>query len=244
MQSEGSSSSGNNPDPEAQARKVVRLNRIMLALAIFAIVMMCIALSASYYVVTRPTPTPTPTETATPTSTIVPTSTLAPTPTKTEPPSARSAGAQPKDAYLPGLTPGAVVQAYIIRLYQCSDPVLNEAGLYEWICTQDSSYGTNEVHILSRGEETVDQVVATFKTAEDSRLTEEIGHFLGEAAGLQYTGSAPGQATDWVRSKVSSLQAGEQPLQAVFGDVYFVLSCSGEDWTLTVGELPDDLLKQ
>jgi len=237
MQSEGSSSSGNSQDPEAQARKVVRLNRIMLALAIFAIVVMFISLSAGYYAVTRPTPSPTPTETATPTSTIAPTSTLVPTPTKTEPPSARSAGAQPKDVYLPGLTPGAVVQAYTIRLYQCSDPRLNEAGLYEWICTQGSSYATNEVHILSRGEDTVDQVVATFKTAEDSSRTDEIEHFLGEAAGLQYTGSTPSQATDWVRRKVPGLQAGEQPLRAVFGDVLFVLSCSGQDWSLTVGEL-------
>ncbi len=211
-----------------------RLNQLVRILAIFAIAMMCISLSAGYYAATRPTPIPTPTET------VVPTDTPIPTPTKTEPPRVRATDSFPKAVYLPGLSPDDVIKIFMGYMFQCQDPVKTDAGLYEWTCSQESSYANSRVRVLSRTSETVDQVIATVKATEGAARSEEIGRFLGQAAGLNYNGAEPRQATDWVRRKVLGLKAGDEPLLAVFGDVQFTLEHQAEGWSLTLGELPSE----
>ncbi len=223
-----------SPHPALHPNRIARLNQFTLYFAIFAIVIMCISLSTGFYAATRPTPLPTPTETA------VPTKTPLPTPTKTEPPSVRATDAAPKAAYLPGLTPHDVTQTFMGFMFQCGEPERTDAGLLQWTCTQETSYATSQVFILSRTEETVDQVTAVIKIEQASGRTEEAGRFLGQAAALGYTASEPKQATNWVRRKVPGVQAGDEPLQAVFGDVQFTLSRSDIQWMLQIGELPPE----
>ncbi len=223
-----------NERPARRTIQPARLNQIVLILAVFTIAMMCISLGAGYYAATRPTPIPTPTET------VFPTKTPIPTPTKTEPPRVRATDVIPPAAYLPGLAPDDVVKTFMGYMFQCSDTGQTEAGARQWTCRQISSYATSEVRIISRSGETVDEVIATIKITEGAARSEEIGRFLSEAAALNYEGAAPRQAADWVKRKVPGLQAGDEPLQAVFGDVQFTLEHTAQGWSLTLGQLPQE----
>jgi hypothetical protein len=210
-----------------------RLDGIVRALAIIGISVMLMSFGIAYYYNVRPAIASPPTETPLPTATDLPIF------TRTPPAQERTGGEL--EVYLPGLSPETIRTKFQANLFQCTQPTLNDEGLYEWDCSISSTTAESQILVLSRSIESVDKIIAGISQPQNPVRSEAL-RFIGLVAELPYTGAEPSSARDWAEiTLLEQLQSEVREEQrAVFGDVLFRLSGEPTFWTLEMGQLPGE----
>jgi hypothetical protein len=215
-------------DPHKRRKKFDTIARTVSLVAIFV---MLFSFSAGYYISTIPTPVPTPTETHTPAPT------PSPTPTRTPPPTARLTPGV-REVYILGASPESLRTKFMANLFDCTEPEMGTAGLYEWSCVQESASIRNEFWVYSRTPDTIDKIIATSAQPDNPFLGSAL-RFFRLVIETPYDGAEPGSAQDWLTNTLPTVASDEDFRRAVFGEVLIVLSGTPHRWTLEMGEIPE-----